>query len=83
MIPNMFKISGELLPCVMHVAARALAGQALNIFGDHSDVMACRSTGWVRVPKVLCRLVKLIKQPEMGGYSGASGGAMSRTLELQ
>lgn len=47
MIPNMFKIAGELLPCVMHVAARALAGQSLSIFGDHSDVMACRSTGWV------------------------------------
>eukprot|EP00930_Biecheleria_cincta_P027746 TRINITY_DN19429_c0_g2_i1.p1 TRINITY_DN19429_c0_g2~~TRINITY_DN19429_c0_g2_i1.p1 ORF type:complete len:1904 (+),score=358.79 TRINITY_DN19429_c0_g2_i1:352-5712(+) len=46
MIPNMFKIAGELLPCVMHVAARAVAGQALSIFGDHSDVMACRSTGW-------------------------------------
>ncbi|CAE7360615.1 unnamed protein product, partial [Symbiodinium pilosum] len=46
MIPNMYKIAGELLPCVMHVAARALAGQALSIFGDHSDVMACRATGW-------------------------------------
>jgi len=46
MIPNMFKIAGELLPCVMHVAARALATQSLSIFGDHSDVMACRSTGW-------------------------------------
>eukprot|EP00405_Crypthecodinium_cohnii_P031449 CAMPEP_0206519954 /NCGR_PEP_ID=MMETSP0324_2-20121206/65490_1 /ASSEMBLY_ACC=CAM_ASM_000836 /TAXON_ID=2866 /ORGANISM="Crypthecodinium cohnii, Strain Seligo" /LENGTH=883 /DNA_ID=CAMNT_0054013617 /DNA_START=34 /DNA_END=2681 /DNA_ORIENTATION=+ len=43
---NMFKIAGELLPCVMHVAARALATQSLSIFGDHSDVMACRSTGW-------------------------------------
>ncbi|CAE7403838.1 unnamed protein product, partial [Symbiodinium necroappetens] len=42
MIPNMYKIAGELLPCVMHVAARALAGQALSIFGDHNDVMACR-----------------------------------------
>ena len=41
-----YKIAGELLPCVMHVAARALAGQALSIFGDHSDVMACRATGW-------------------------------------
>ena len=40
------RIAGELLPCVMHVAARALAGQALSIFGDHSDVMACRATGW-------------------------------------
>ncbi|NLJ70088.1 MAG: pyruvate:ferredoxin (flavodoxin) oxidoreductase [Clostridiaceae bacterium] len=46
MIPNMYKIAGELLPCVFHVSARALAGQALSIFGDHSDVMACRQTGF-------------------------------------
>ncbi|KAJ5075117.1 pyruvate-flavodoxin oxidoreductase-related [Anaeramoeba ignava] len=46
MLPNMFKISGELLPTVFHVASRAIAGQALSIFGDHSDVMACRTTGF-------------------------------------
>lgn len=46
MIPNMYKISGELMPCVLHVAARALAGHALSIFGDHQDVMAVRQTGW-------------------------------------
>ena len=46
MIPNMFKIAGELTPCVFHVAARALAAQGLSIFGDHQDVMAARSTGW-------------------------------------
>jgi len=46
MIPNMFKISGELLPAVFHVTARAIATHALSIFGDHSDVMAVRSTGW-------------------------------------
>jgi pyruvate-ferredoxin/flavodoxin oxidoreductase len=46
MIPNMFKIAGELTPTVFHVSARALAAQALSIFGDHSDVMACRSAGW-------------------------------------
>ena len=46
MIPNMFKIAGELSPTVFHVSARAIAAQALSIFGDHSDVMACRSTGW-------------------------------------
>ncbi len=45
MIPAMFKIAGELLPFVMHVTARTLATHALSIFGDHSDVMACRSTG--------------------------------------
>jgi pyruvate-ferredoxin/flavodoxin oxidoreductase len=46
MIPNMYKMAGELLPCVMHVAARSLAGQALSIFGDHQDVMAARATGF-------------------------------------
>ena len=46
MIPNMFKIAGELTPTVFHVAARSLAAQALSIFGDHSDVMAARMTGW-------------------------------------
>src|SRR5512134_3132889 len=46
MIPNMFKIAGELTPTVFHVSARAIAAQALSIFGDHSDVMSCRSTGW-------------------------------------
>ncbi len=46
MIPNMFKIAGELTPTVFHIAARAVSAQALNIFGDHSDVMAARSTGF-------------------------------------
>src|SRR5262249_3532476 len=46
MIPNMYKIAGELTPTVFHIAARALATHALSIFGDHSDVMAARSTGF-------------------------------------
>jgi pyruvate-ferredoxin/flavodoxin oxidoreductase len=46
MIPNMYKIAGELTPTVFHVAARSLAAQGLSIFGDHSDVMAVRSTGY-------------------------------------
>ena len=46
MIPNMYKIAGELLPCVFHVSARTVAAHALNIFGDHSDVYACRQTGF-------------------------------------
>src|SRR5699024_11309003 len=45
MIPNLYKIAGELLPGVINVSARALASHALNIFGDHSDVYACRQTG--------------------------------------
>src|SRR5512132_3373197 len=46
MIPNMYKIAGELTPTVFHIAARAIAAQGLSIFGDHSDVMAARATGW-------------------------------------
>jgi pyruvate-ferredoxin/flavodoxin oxidoreductase len=46
MIPNMYKIAGELTPAVFHIAARSVAAQALSIFGDHSDVMAARATGW-------------------------------------
>ena len=46
MIPNMYKIAGEMLPCVFHVSARSVAGQALCIYGEHSDIMACRSTGF-------------------------------------
>src|SRR5690606_29232593 len=45
MIPNLYKIAGELTPSVVHVAARSIATHALSIFGDHSDVMACRQTG--------------------------------------
>ena len=46
MIPNMLKIAGQLMPFCMHVTARAVASHALSIFGDHSDVMSCRQTGW-------------------------------------
>jgi pyruvate-ferredoxin/flavodoxin oxidoreductase len=46
MVPNMFKIAGELTPTVFHVSARSVAAQALSIFGDHSDVMSTRGTGW-------------------------------------
>jgi pyruvate-ferredoxin/flavodoxin oxidoreductase len=46
MIPNMYKIAGELLPCVFHVSARTLASHSLSIFGDHQDVMSCRQTGF-------------------------------------
>ena len=46
MIPNMYKIAGEMLPCTMHVAARSIATHALSIFGDHSDIYATRSTGF-------------------------------------
>jgi pyruvate-ferredoxin/flavodoxin oxidoreductase len=49
MIPNMYKIAGELTPAVFHVSARSLAAQALSIFGDHQDVMAVRQTGWALI----------------------------------
>lgn len=48
-IPNMYKIAGQLLPGVMHIAARSIAAQALSIFGDHQDVMAARQTGWAMI----------------------------------
>ena len=49
MLPNMFKIAGELTPCVFHIAARSIATQALSIFGDHSDVMAVRAAGFAQL----------------------------------
>ncbi len=49
MIPTMYKIAGELLPTVFHISARSLACQALSIFGDHSDVMTCRETGFAQL----------------------------------
>ena len=49
MIPNMYKIAGELTPTVFHIAARSLAAQALSIFGDHSDIMSTRQTGWAQL----------------------------------
>jgi pyruvate-ferredoxin/flavodoxin oxidoreductase len=52
MIPNMYKIAGSLMPSVMHVSARALATHALSIFGDHSDVMSCRTTGYAMLASV-------------------------------
>jgi pyruvate-ferredoxin/flavodoxin oxidoreductase len=58
MIPNMYKIAGELLPTVFHVSARSLACQALSIFGDHSDVMACRQSGFAMV--CACNIQEII-----------------------
>lgn len=55
MLPNMFKIAGELTPMVIHVAARALAAQGLSIFGDHSDVMAARWTGFAMLGGMGCK----------------------------
>lgn len=52
MIPNMYKIAGELLPSVINVSARALASHALSIFGDHQDVYACRQTGYAMLCSV-------------------------------
>ena len=55
MIPNMYKIAGEMLPTVFHVSARALASHALSIFGDHQDVMACRQTGFAFLASASCQ----------------------------
>ena len=54
MLPNMYKIAGELTPSVIHVAARSIATHALSIFGDHSDVMACRGTGFAMLAGRSC-----------------------------
>ena len=59
MIPEMFKIAGQLLPTVFHVAARSVATHALSIFGDHSDVMAVRGTGWAMLAANSSRLAVL------------------------
>ncbi len=72
MIPNMYKIAGELTPCVFHVAARALAAQGLSIFGDHSDVMSCRATGYA----MLCG-ASTQEAPDMAAIAHAA------TLEAQ
>ena len=55
MIPNMYKIAAEQLPAVFHVSARTVSTQALNIFGDHSDVMACRQTGFALCARAMSR----------------------------
>ena len=62
MIPNMYKIAGELLPGVFHVSARCVASHALNIFGDHSDVYACRQTGFA----MLAETVKEVNESNSG-----------------
>ncbi len=73
MIPNMYKIAGELLPCVIHVSARTIAAHALSIFGDHSDVMACRQTGFA----MLGQTVKVVELQSEGGAAGALHGALA------
>ncbi len=55
MIPNMYKIAGELLPSVFHVSARTIASHSLCIFGDHGDVMACRQTGFAMLAEGLSK----------------------------
>ncbi len=55
MIPNMYKIAGENLPCVFDVSARTVSSHALNIFGDHSDVYACRQTGFAMLVRQIHR----------------------------
>ena len=73
MIPNMYKIAGELSPMVLHVAARALAAQALSIFGDHQDVMACRSTGFRDAVLGLGAGGHGLRPDRPGGHPGGTG----------
>lgn len=71
MIPNMYKLAGEEMPAVLHVAARALATHALSIFGDHSDVMSCRSTGFAMLasnnPQEIMDLASVAHLSAIGG----------------
>ena len=60
MIPNMYKIAGELLPGVFHVSARALAAQALSIFGDHADVMSARQTGFAMLVASMAEILHFV-----------------------
>ena len=71
MIPNLYKIAGELLPTVIHVAARAIAGQALSIFGEHSDVMACRQTGFAILSSHSVQVGATTNTPWAGCLAGA------------
>ncbi len=73
MIPNMYKMAGELLPGVIDVSARCVASHALNIFGDHSDVMACRQTGFAMLCEGNVQEVMDLSR----GPSGSPGGADS------
>ena len=71
MIPNMYKIAGELLPGVFHVSARSLAAQALSIFGDHADVMACRQTGFAMlVPSSVQEIMDLAPVAHLAALKG-------------
>ena len=71
MIPNLYKIAGEQLPGVFNVSARALASHALSIFGDHSDVYACRQTG-------CCNALRVQRTGSYGPDSGCSSAQQSR-----
>ena len=69
MIPNMYKIAGELTPAVFHIAARSVAAQALSIFGDHSDVMAARATGWAMLCSATCPGGAGFRADRAGGHA--------------
>lgn len=74
MIPNLYKIAGEQLPGVFNVSARALASHALSIFGDHSDIYACRQTG--------CNALRIQCTGSYGSDSGCSSGSNQRTYPV-
>ncbi len=78
MIPNMYKIAAEQLPCVFDVSARTVATQSLNIFGDHSDVMACRQTGFAMLARAACR--KLWICPRCPSVSHRGQGSLPELL---
>ena len=78
MIPNMYKIAGEMLPTVFHVTARSLACQSLAIFGDHSDVMACRNTGFAMLAAASVQEeMDMAKYSTSGNFNGLAWSDIS------
>ena len=82
MIPNMYKIAGELLPSVFHVSARCVASHALNIFGDHSDVYACRQTGFAMLKQTPRRLWTSALLPTLQQLRAAFRSSTSLTVSV-
>ena len=83
MIPNMYKIAGELLPAVFHVSARTVAAQSLNIFGDHSDVMACRQTGFAMLAEGnVQEVMDLAPVAHLSAIKAASPSSTSSTASV-
>jgi pyruvate-ferredoxin/flavodoxin oxidoreductase len=82
MIPNMYKIAGELTPAVIHVAARSLAAQGLSIFGDHSDVMAVRQTGFALLASARFLMRHVANRPGLAAGLVTGPGSVELLVDL-